>query len=132
MFALPNSLVRRISLLLLCFFFVSAGVMHFVNAEFFVAIMPPFLPLHLEIVYLSGVFEILLGLSVLPIATRARAGMALIALLVAVYPANIYMALNPEEYSEMGSPTALYVRLPIQFLFMFWAWWATRPEEASD
>jgi uncharacterized membrane protein len=133
MFELPTSIPRKIGLLLLAFFFVFAGVMHFVNAAFFVAIMPPYLPWHLELVYLSGVFEIALGLAVLPVATRSRAGFGLIALLVAVYPANIHMAVNPDAYVEAGASLVfIYGRLPFQFLFMYWAWWATRSEaEAS-
>ena len=133
MFELPNGLGRKVGIFLLSFFFVFAGVMHFVNAEFFVSIMPPYLPLHLELVYLSGVFEIALGLAVLPRATRSRAGLGLIALLIAVFPANIHMAVNPEPYVEAGTALGfLYGRLPIQFLFMYWAWWATRPDAQAS
>ena len=129
MFTLPHSLPQRIGLLLLAAFFTYAGVSHFTNPEFFVSIMPPYLPAHLELVYLSGVFEILGGLGVLPVATRRWAGIGLIALLVAVFPANLHMALNPELYAADGAPAwALYGRLPIQLLFGLWAWWATRPE----
>ena len=133
MFTLPNGLGRKIGLCLLSFFFVFAGVMHFADAEFFVDIMPPYLPLHLELVYLSGVFEIALGLLVLPVATRSMAGFGLIAMLIGVYPANIQMAVNPEAYVEAGTSMGfIYGRLPFQFLFMYWAWWATRPEPESD
>jgi uncharacterized membrane protein len=129
MFTMPNGLGRKIALILLSFFFVFAGVMHFLNAEFFVDIMPPYLPLHLELVYLSGVVEIALGLAVLPVATRSGAGLALIGLLVAIFPANIHMAVNPESYLEGGATMGfLYGRLPVQFVFMYWAWWATRPD----
>ena len=55
------------------------------------------------------------------------------ALLVAVFPANIHMALNPDAYVESGTSLAfIYGRLPFQFLFMYWAWWATRPDEPSN
>jgi uncharacterized membrane protein len=132
MFALPSGLGRKIGLFLLSFFFVSAGVMHFVSPEFFVAIVPPYLPAHRELVYLSGIFEIALGLSVFPVATRSLAGLGLIALLVAVFPANIHMAMNPESYIEAGTTIEfLYWRLPLQFLLMYWAWWATRPNLES-
>jgi uncharacterized membrane protein len=126
-FDLPRSLPRRIALFGVAFFFVAAGVAHFVNSDFFVSIMPPYLPAHLELVYLSGVFEILGGLGVLPAATRRLAGYGLLALLAAVYPANVHMALHPELFPDMSAAT-LYARLPLQFVFALWVWWATRPE----
>ncbi len=129
MFQLPSTLGRKIGLLLLPVFYVGVGVSHFTSPEDFVAIMPPYLPWHLELVYLSGAIEIALGLAVLPVATRDHAGWGLIALLVAVFPANIHMAINPEPFVEAGvSLGFIYARLPFQFIFMYWAWWATRPE----
>ena len=126
---LPRSLPRRIALLLLAVFFAVAGVNHFVNPAFYVAIMPPYLPAHLELVYLSGLLEVLGGLALLPQRTRVLAGWGLIALLVAVYPANLHMALHPELFPD-ASKMALYVRLPFQFVFIAWTIWATRPEAA--
>jgi uncharacterized membrane protein len=126
---LPRSRVRAALLLLASLFFVVAGVSHFTNPDFFVSIVPPWLPAHLELVYVSGVFEILGGLGVLLPATRRLAGLGLLALLVAVYPANVHMAVNPEPFVAQGTPLwALYLRLPFQFVFMAWVWWATRPE----
>ncbi len=88
--------------------------------------MPPIFPLHLEAVYLSGLFEILGGVGVLIARTRSIAGWGLLALLIAVYPANIYMALTPEAFP--GIPLfALYFRLALQFLFFYWAYSITRP-----
>jgi uncharacterized membrane protein len=130
-FAFPKSLPRRIALFGVALFFVGAGVFHFVNAAFFVAIVPPYLPAHLELVYLSGVFEILGGLGVLPAATRRLAGWGLLALLAAVYPANVHMALHPELFPDL-SPAALVARLPLQFVFAAWVWVATRPEPRED
>ena len=118
-----------IALLLLALFFVFAGVTHFTRPEFFTAIVPPALPAPLALVYVSGVFEILGGLGVLWPATRAAAGVGLVALLVAVYPANLYMAWAPERFVAQGTPLwALYARLPLQFVFIAWAWWATRAD----
>ncbi len=129
MFELPRGFPRRIALFALTLFFVAAGVGHFINTGFYLSIMPPYLPAHPELVYVSGVFEILGGLAVLPLPTRRLAGYGLIALLLAVFPANIHMALNPETYVAGGMPLwGLYVRLPLQFVFMGWAWWATQPE----
>lgn len=131
MLELPQRMGKRVGLLLLAVFFVGAGVSHFVNAEFFVAIMPPYLPAHLELVYLSGVFEIVGGGAVLLPALRSLAGWGLILLLIAVYPANIHMALHPELFPDTP-PMAIYGRLPFQLLFILWAWWATRPEPGAS
>ncbi len=88
--------------------------------------MPPIFPLHLEAVYLSGLFEILGGVGVLIARTRSIAGWGLLTLLIAVYPANIYMALTPEAFPDI-SLFALYFRLALQFLFFYWAYSITRP-----
>lgn len=83
-------------------------------------------PLHLEAVYLSGLFEILGGVGVLIARTRSIAGWGLLALLIAVYPANIYMALTPEAFPDIPL-FVLYFRLALQFLFFYWAYSITRP-----
>jgi uncharacterized membrane protein len=129
---LPRRWPKRIALLLLGLFFVYAGVSHFTNPEQFVAIVPPWLPAPLALVYASGVFEILGGLGALPPRTRALAGWGLVALLVAVFPANVQMALDAERWMAQGIPPwALYVRLPLQLVLILWAWWATRPDAAE-
>ena len=128
---LPRQLAKRVALLALVPFFVGAGIGHFVNADFFVAIMPPYLPAYLELVYLSGALEILGGIAILVPRVRGLAGWGLILLLLAVYPANIHMTLNPELFPDI-STTALYVRLPMQFLFLAWTYWATRPDVSSN
>ena len=125
MFDFPASWPKRFALVLLALFFLAAGVGHFVNSKFFVSIMPPYMPFHLALVYISGVFEIAGGLGVLLGATRRIAGLGLIALLVAVFPANIHMAMHPEQFPDI-SAAALYLRLPMQFVFMAWVWWATQ------
>ncbi len=82
--------MKTISKCLLAFFMVAAGTMHFVNPDFYLRIMPPYLPIHLELVYLSGFFEAALGLLLLfPRVTRFAAW-GIIALLIAIFPANIY------------------------------------------
>ena len=129
MFEFPESIPKRVALFVLSFFFVAVGVGHFVEPDSLVAIMPDYLPLHVELVYLSGVFEVALGLAVLFQPIRQRAGYGIIALLIAVFPANLNMALNPEPFLEQGmTMLALYGRLPFQFIFMAWAIWATRPD----
>tara|TARA_B100000886_G_scaffold37499_1_gene23284 strand:+ start:347 stop:712 length:366 start_codon:yes stop_codon:yes gene_type:complete len=108
------------------FFFITVGIDHFINPDFYLAIMPPMLPLHLAAVYVSGFFEILGGLGLLLSRYRKISGWGLLALLIAVYPANIYMAMTPEAFPEI-SIHALYFRLALQFLFFFWAYSLTRP-----
>ncbi len=126
MLQLPQQRAKQLALLALAAFFVAAGVNHFLTPDFYVGIMPPYLPAHLELVYLSGFFEVLGGVAVLVPGVRALAGWGLILLLLAVYPANLHMALHPELFPEV--PTfALYARLPLQFVVIAWAYWATRP-----
>ena len=122
---LPASWWKKIVLFGLAAFFINVGVDHFVNPEFYLSIMPPAFPLHLEAVYISGFFEVLGGVGVLIPRLRKIAGWGLVALLVAVYPANIYMAITPEAFPE-ASVALLYVRLVFQFLFFYWAFSVTK------
>ncbi|MEW6730259.1 MAG: DoxX family protein [Acidobacteriota bacterium] len=117
--------VKTVLKYLLSLFFVVVGISHFVISDFFVNIMPPYLPWHLALVYISGVCEIGLGLIVLLPRYTALAAWGLIALLIAVFPANIHMALNPQLYPHL-SPSALYLRLPLQGVFIAWAYLFTR------
>ena len=122
---LPTEWWRILSLFGLSVFFVYFGIDHFINPDFYLSIMPPAFPLHAEAVYISGFFEILGGICVLIPSLRKLAGCGLIALLIAVYPANIYMAITPEAFPEI-SIGLLYFRLPLQFLFIYWAYSITR------
>ena len=117
---------RKFSFFGLSLFFIYFGIDHFINPEFYLSIMPPAFPLHAEAVYISGFFEILGGISVLIAPLRKIAGWGLVALLICVYPANIYMAITPEAFPEI-SIGLLYFRLPLQFLFIYWAYSVTRP-----
>ena len=105
--------------------FMFGGISHFTNPDFFVAIMPPYLPWHLEIVYLSGILEILFAAMLIPPSTRQLAGNLLIALTVAVTPANIHMWLNPELFPEV-EPLFLSLRLMVQIVLIGVIWWSTR------
>jgi len=108
---------------------IAAGANHFVNPEFYLKVMPPYLPAPLFLIYLSGFFQIALGvLLLIPKFTRLAAW-GIIALLIAVYPANIYMAMNAELFSEY-SRILLYLRLPLQLVFIRWAFSYTK--KAAD
>ena len=125
-FKLPSGLSKKVVLLGLAIFFINVGVDHFINPDFYLSIMPPALPLHLEAVYISGLFEVLGGVGVLVPRLRKIAGWGLFALLVAVYPVNIYMALTPQAFPDTPLG-ALYFRLVLQFVFFYWAFSVTRP-----
>jgi uncharacterized membrane protein len=111
-------------------FFGFAGAMHFVVPRAYEAMMPPSLPRHREAVVVSGLAEIAGGAAVLPARTRRFARWWLLALLVAVFPANVHMAVNPEQVRGLDLERiprwALWARLPLQPLAMLWVWRATR------
>lgn len=122
--ALPRKSAGR-SRALLGVFFIQAGVNHFVMPEPYRRIVPPGIGDPATLVKLSGVAEVLGGVGVFVPATRRISGLALIALLAAVFPANLHMARNPELFRKIPR-WALYARLPLQPLAMVWAWRATR------
>jgi len=119
------SRVKFILKLLLGVFFIAAGVNHFLRTGFYLRMMPPYVPFHLAMVQISGAAEILLGLLMLIPRRSAIAGWGLIALLIAVFPANVQMALHPETFPEF-SARALWLRLPLQAVMIAWAYWYTR------
>jgi len=109
--------VRRWPVALL---FVAAGTMHFVVPALYARVVPPYLPWPGILVAVSGLAEIAGGLGLLFPLTRRLATWGLIALLIAVFPANVYMA----RAGIMGPPGALWARLPLQALLIWWVWWA--------
>ncbi len=117
-------------LYLLSFQLCFTGFLHLINPGFFVAIVPPELPNPEWLNVISGLIEIVLGVYLLEPKTRVLAAWGTIALLIAVYPANVYMMLENvgPEGPGSGNPVANWVRLPFQFLFGVWAWWYTRPD----
>jgi uncharacterized membrane protein len=126
------SVVKRCSLWIMAIFYVVAGIAHFVNPSFYMEIVPPYIPRHRQVVFLSGIAEIGLGLLLIPRATRQVAAWGVIVLLLAVFPANLHQAINQVHPAHapawMGTPTplALWMRLPLQAVLMLWAWWHTR------
>lgn len=111
---------------------VAIGIGHFTDPAPFVAIVPPFLPAPLALVYISGVFEILGGLGLILPATRRAAGLGLVALFIAVFPANIYMAVADVPMNGQHLPAAaLWGRLPLQFVLIAWALWVSHRRGAA-
>jgi uncharacterized membrane protein len=114
------------SLVLLATFMMAAGILHFVNPDFYLKIMPDYLPWHLELVYLSGVAEFVLGAALLIPRWRRLAAWGVIALLIAVFPANIYAYQHQDLLP--APPLVHLLRLPLQGVFILWAYWHTRPD----
>ena len=102
-------------------FFLLAGTLHFLKPRPYEAIVPDALPAQRELVYLSGVAEIAGGAGVLADRTARHAGWWLIATMLAVFPANVNMAVNAERYRRVPEPL-LWVRLPVQALIVHWIW----------
>lgn len=121
--------MRTLSFYTLASFFVVAGVLHFVWPRAYARIVPPFLPYPMALVYASGVAEILGGLGLLVPALRPWAGAWLVAVLITVFPANIYMALAPERTGLNVAPVWLWLRLPLQLVLIAWVVWAARPAD---
>jgi uncharacterized membrane protein len=119
--------IKLISKYLLAIFMIVAGTMHFVNPAFFLKIVPPDLPFHKELVLVSGVCEVLLGVLLLIPKYSHLAAWGIIALLIAVFPANIYLFRNQDILP--ASPLVHLLRLPLQGVFILWAYWHTRTTE---
>ena len=113
---------------LFALFFIAGGINHFVMTDLYLKAMPPYLPWHLALVYLSGIFEVVLGLALLVPRTRVIAGWGLIALLVAVFPANLQMYFDSPDASRIAS----LMRLPGQLLLILWAYYYTRERKVPS
>ena len=107
------------------FFYIIAGISHFTSTDWFMKIVPPYLSYKLELVYISGFFEILFGSLLLIKSTRYYAAWGLIILLIAVYPANIYLA-QTNGVAMNTTPLLAWGRLPFQFLFIGLAYWHSK------
>lgn len=118
---------RRTSLLLAASVFIVAGLLHFVVPEMYLRIVPPWLPAPLALVYASGAAELLGGIGLLVPRTRRLAGIGLVLLLAAVFPANIQMLLDAREaHAPLAAELLLWARLPLQPLLIVWVWRVSR------
>jgi uncharacterized membrane protein len=124
---------KRLLLWLMAVFYVYGGVMHLVRPEYYRPMMPPYLPAHDFLIWLSGVAELVLGILVVDARVRVYAAWGLIALLIAIFPANLHIAFNnvPLFGNAEGYGIFNWVRLPFQLVFIAWAWWYTRPDGES-
>jgi len=114
-------ILKKTTIYIMSFFYVNVGIKHFIDPEWFLYIIPPYLSsIGLELVYISGLFEIILGILLLFKKYRQITAYGIILLLIAVYPANIYLAFNelPQQQIGISSFAASWVRLPIQFILI--------------
>lgn len=116
-------MIARFSVIVLSLLFIAAGVNHFVSPDVYLKIVPGYLPWPLALVYVSGFFEVLGGVGVAVPKVRRAAGWGLIALLVALFPANIDMVVHAERFPNIPF-WALVARLPLQAVLAVWVWWA--------
>lgn len=124
------SRAKTISKYALAAFMMFAGTMHFVQPDFFMKIMPPYLPMHLPLVLISGACELILGVMLLFSATQKPAAWGTMALLIAVFPANIYLYQNQHI---LPAPAIVHLlRLPLQGLLVLWAYSHTKTPSASS
>jgi uncharacterized membrane protein len=120
-----KSKIKTLSIIIMSLFYIGVGTNHIINPNWFVRIIPPILPFKIAIVYISGIFEIILGSLLIFPKTRYIAGWGLIILLLAVYPANIYVALTNGEAMDT-TPMIAWGRLPFQFVFIGLAYWHSK------
>lgn len=127
------STAQSIGLVSAALFYVAAGTLHFIKPDPYLRIMPPYIPWHAAMVRISGGLEILGGLGLLVPPMRRAAAWGLVALLIAVFPANIYMATNPLEAGAASIPPTLrWGRLPLQLILIWWVLWCTRPRTQAS
>ena len=116
----------------LAVFFIAAGLNHFRNPAIYLGMMPPWLPAPELMGQISGGAEILGGLGLLVPATRRFAGWGLVALLVAIFPANLHVAMQGNMPGLDVPAWGLWLRLPFQLVFLWWVWWVALAEKRDE
>jgi uncharacterized membrane protein len=124
--------VRGIFRGVLAVFFIAAGLNHFRNPAIYLGMMPPWLPAPELMGHISGGAEILGGLGLLVPATRRFAGWGLVALLVAIFPANLHVAMQGNMPGLDVPAWGLWLRLPFQLVFLWWVWWVALAEKRDE
>ena len=115
---------KDISRILISLIFIFIGILHFKMTEKFILIVPPIIPYAKEVIYISGIFEVLGGVGILIPKLKRQAAFGLILLLIIVFPANIYMALyNIRLGGILNNSILQWLRLPLQVIFIWWVYW---------
>ena len=118
-----GKLQKSILIIISSIFYTIVGIKHFIEPDYFLSIIPPYLPFHIELVYISGFFEILFGLMILFPKYRYYGSIGLILLLIAVFPANIYLAQSKEAQEAIGASQQIAIwRLTIQGILIWIAY----------
>lgn len=120
------AIIKRISIYIMCFFYIRAGIDHFINPDYYLNIVPPYLNFHYELVLISGFFEILFGFGLLT-KYRKQSSIGLILLLIAVFPANIFLIQSEEAQIALNiDKNIAIIRAPFQLLFIAIAYWHSK------
>ena len=125
-------IIKELTILLISILYITVGLNHFIKPNFFLEIVPPIIPFKLEVVFISGFFEIILGILVLFKKTRKLASLLIIVLLVVVFPANIYLYLSetPRLSLNITKSQALF-RMPFQLSLIIISYWHSRDDNSK-
>jgi len=125
-------IIKELTILLISILYITIGINHFLKPNFFLEIVPPFIPFKLEVVFISGFFEIILGVSILFKKTRKLASLLIIVLLILVFPANIYLYMSetPRISLNITKSQALY-RMPFQLSLIIISYWHSRDDNSK-
>tara|TARA_B100001971_G_scaffold215195_1_gene260276 strand:- start:104130 stop:104492 length:363 start_codon:yes stop_codon:yes gene_type:complete len=115
-------MINKIKLYALALILIIAGVIHLINPKAFLIAMPPYIPWHLEIIYLTGLIEIILAIGLILKKYRYRAAKVCALYFIAILPAHIHVALNGIEMFGVNDPIILWGRTLFQAVFIWWAW----------
>jgi len=125
--------LKNITVYSLSLFYIGVGIKHFTNIDFFLVIVPPYIPYPELMVYISGLFEIVLGALLIPRKTRKYGALGLLVLLIAVFPANIYLFTSEIAQNTFGiSRQDALIRLPFQALLILIAYWHSKTETTKS
>lgn len=132
-FDMMRESLKNITVYSLSLFYIGVGIKHFTDMDFFLVIVPPYIPYPELMVYISGLFEIVLGILLVPRKTRKYGALGLLVLLIAVFPANIYLFTSEIVQNTFGiSRQDALIRLPFQVPLILFAYWHSKIESPKS